>query len=112
MDQKGHFRSSPRPQASHPVTLHPKSGEEIVTFTRDVSKGGLFVVTNRAFAMGERLEVSLSSPSTWEPLRFCAEVCRVVKEGVEPGIGLRFVDMTDRQLVALIDLTVSHDFES
>jgi uncharacterized protein (TIGR02266 family) len=112
MTGKGHFRSSPRPQASHPVTLYLKSGKEIVAFTRDVSHGGLFVVTDQPFAMGESLEVALSSPSTWEPLRLRAEVCRVVPEGAEPGIGLRFVNMTDRQLTALIDLTLSHDFES
>ncbi len=112
MNEKGHFRSSPRPQASHPVTLHLKSGREIVAFTRDVSHGGLFVVTDRTFEMGECLDISLSSPSTWEPLRLRAEVCRVVSDGNEPGIGLRFIEMTDRQLTALIDLTVSHDFES
>jgi Tfp pilus assembly protein PilZ len=112
MAAKGHFRSSPRPQASHPVTLHLNNGMEIAAFTRDVSKGGLFVVTDRQFAMGEALDVSLSSPSTWEPLRLHAEVCRVVTDEAEPGVGLRFVRMTDRQLVALIDLTVSHDFES
>ena len=112
MAEKGHFRSSRRPQASHPVTLHLKSGKELVVFTRDVSHGGLFVVTAQSFRMGERLEVSLSSPSTWEPLRLSAEVCRVVSDGAEPGVGLRFIDMTDRQLTALIDLTVSHDFES
>ena len=111
MADQRHFRRSPRPQASHPVTLHLGDGTEISTYTKDISHGGLFVAVDRAFQMGEALDVSLSSPSTWEPLRLSAEVCRVIEEGPEQGIGLRFTRMTDRQLTALIDLTVSHDFE-
>ena len=112
MGKKGHFRRSPRPQASHPVTLHLADGSEISTYTKDVSQGGLFVAGECVLAPGDRLEVSLSSPSTWEPLRLSAEVCRVIAEGPEPGMGLKFVQMTDRQLTALIDLTQSLDFDS
>jgi uncharacterized protein (TIGR02266 family) len=113
MEKTGHFRSSPRPQASQPVTLHlPGVADPLVAYTRDVSTGGLFVLTDRRFAMGDTMEVSLSSPSTWEPLRLKAEVCRVVENEPDIGIGLRFIDMTDPQLVALIDFTTSLDFES
>ncbi len=108
---EGHFRSSKRPQATHPVTLHLTEKDPVEAYTRDVSRGGLFVYTTCPFALGDRIEVSLSSPSTWEPLRLKAEVCRIVKEAKERGVGLRFVEMTDRQLAALVDLTNSLDFE-
>ena len=112
MEKKGHFRRSPRPLASHPVILHLLDGSEISTYTKDVSRGGLFVAGEHSLPLGARLEVSLSSPSTWEPLRLTAEVCRIITKGPEPGMGLKFVEMTDRQLTALIDLTHSLDFES
>jgi uncharacterized protein (TIGR02266 family) len=112
MKKKAHFRSSPRPRTSHQVTLHLTDGKDITAFTKDVSKGGLFVTTAYTFAMGEKLEVSLFSPSTWEPLRLSAEVCRVEEGTDEPGVGLRFTALTDRQLAALISLTNSLDFES
>jgi Tfp pilus assembly protein PilZ len=108
MTDKKHFRSSPRPQTSHQVTLRRKDGSATVAFTRDVSTGGVFVETHDAFTMGESLDVELSSPTTWEPLVLKAEVRRVA----EGGIGLHFVGVTDAQLVALIDLTSSLDFES
>lgn len=112
MTKKAHFRSSPRPKISHRVTLRLADGREIAAFTKDVSKGGLFVTTSHSFDMGEKLEVSLSSPSTWEPLLLKAEVCRTAESGDEPGVGLRLIDLTDRQLAALIALTNSLDFES
>ena len=111
MVPKTHFRSAPRPQTSHEVTLRFSDGTEVSAFTKDVSRGGMFVPVRHPSAQGERLEVSLSSPSTWEPLRLSAEVCRVDKEP-EAGLGLRFVQLTDRQLAALIALTNSLDFES
>jgi uncharacterized protein (TIGR02266 family) len=112
MNSQGHFRSSPRPQATHLVTIYAEGMAPVEAFTRDVSNGGLFVFTPHPFAMGDRIEVSLSSPSTWDPIRLKAEVCRVVDEEPGRGIGLRFFDMTDRQLTALMDLTNSLDFES
>jgi uncharacterized protein (TIGR02266 family) len=112
MDEQGHFRSSPRPQATHFVTIHIEGKDSVEAYTRDVSNGGLFVFTSHPFVMGDRIEVSLSSPSTWEPLRLKAEICRVVEEEPGRGIGLRFVDMTDKQLASLLHLTNSLGYES
>jgi Tfp pilus assembly protein PilZ len=108
MTRKGHFRSSPRPQASYQVTMRRDDGACVVVFTRDVSTGGMFIETQELFQLGQKLEVELSSASTWEPLTLSAEVRRVAKGGV----GLHFVDVSDSQLVALINLTPSLDFES
>jgi hypothetical protein len=73
-----------------------------------VSTGGIFVETQESFAIGETLQVELISPSTWEPLTLRAEVRRV-EQG---GVGLFFIDISDADLVALIDLIASLDFES
>ncbi len=108
----GHFRSSKRPQSFHPVTIHIKDRDSVTAFTRDVSSGGVFILTDCSFSMGDRIEIELSSPSTWEPLRLDAEVCRIVDDCAENGIGVRFIGVTDKQLVALIDLISALDFES
>lgn len=108
MSENRHFRSSPRPQAVQKVTLRRPNGSTLVAFTRDVSTGGLFVETQETFEPGERIEVELTSPSTWNPLVLKADVRRVDAK----GIGIYFVDVSDTDLVALIDLTNSLDFES
>jgi len=116
MSRERHFRSSPRPQLTLQVTLRvpddPHKRSWVVT-TRDVSTGGIFVYTDAEFAPDALLEVDLATPSTWEPLTLKAKVCRVVTaaEG-KPGLGLKFVEVSDTELVALIHLTTSLDFES
>ena len=108
MSDPNHFRSSPRPQASQQVILHRNDSSTLVAFTRDVSTGGVFVETQETFTVGEPLRVELVSPSTWEPLTLRAEVRRI-----EPGgVGLLFVGVSDTDLVALINLISSLDFES
>ncbi len=107
-ENRGHFRSSPRPQASQQITLHRKGAPPLVAFTRDISTGGVFVETQESFTLGEPLQVELTSPSAWEPLVIRAEVRRIESTGV----GLLFVNLSDADLVALIDLTTSLDFES
>ena len=111
-----HFRSSPRPQVNHQVSLVRKTrpgDSPIVAFTRDISTGGIFVETDQDFEIGEKLTVILSSPTTWQPLTLSAEVCRMDagSEKKKRGVGLHFVDMADTELVALIELTTSLDFE-
>lgn len=116
MTKFGHFRSSPRPQVSHQVTLRRKSRPSdppIVAFTRDISTGGLFVETDQPFVLDEVLQISLHSPTTWEPLTLSAKVCRVEpgNKDKKAGVGLHFVDVSDTELVALIALITSLDFE-
>lgn len=108
MTEERHFRISPRPQASHRVAIRRGDASTLIAFTKNVSTGGMFVETQESFAMGESVDVELSSPSTWEPLRLRAEVRRITAD----GIGLRFSDVSDSDLVALIDLTSSLNFES
>ncbi len=117
MTDKPHFRSSPRPHIACKVTLYRpgwSSDSPIVAFTEDLSTGGLFAVTDEKLELGQRVEIVLSTPSTWEPLVLNAEVCRQkVRIDDDPGgVGLRFVDLTDIQVLALDDFMASLNFES
>ncbi len=116
MNEKRHFRSSPRPQVSCKVTLRRtdrSADKPIVTYTRDIGTGGLFAETDQSFEMDSSVDVVLSTPSTWEPLVLGAKVCRCqASAGGEPGgVGLRFIDMTDVQAIALDDFisTLGYD---
>jgi Tfp pilus assembly protein PilZ len=92
--------------------LENRSAAPIVTYTRDVGTGGLFVVTSEDLVVGERVEVILSTPSTWEPVTLQAEVCRYEgSEGGDPGgVGLRFVEPTEEETVALARFVASLDY--
>ncbi|MCP4678893.1 MAG: PilZ domain-containing protein [Deltaproteobacteria bacterium] len=116
MTEKRHFRSSPRPQISCKVTLHRakrSTDKPIVTYTRDIGTGGLFAETDQSFEMDDQVNVVLSTPSTWEPLVLGAKVCRcqASSEGETGGVGLRFVDMTDVQAIALADFIATLDYD-
>jgi uncharacterized protein (TIGR02266 family) len=115
MSETHHFRASRRPRVAVQVVvrrLDAPSAAPIVTYTRDVGTGGLFVVTSDDLVLGERVEVTLSTPSTWEPVALRAEVCRYGgSEGEEPGgVGLRFVDPTEEESVALARFVASLDY--
>jgi c-di-GMP-binding flagellar brake protein YcgR len=72
---------------------------------RDVSLGGIFLFTRELPApMGEELNVEIHLPSSTYVVRLRAEVVRSVesdKPGELLGVGLRFVDPTPEQRVAL-----------
>ena len=117
MTKERHFRSSPRPVASLQVVIKVQNTDPVTTLTvttRDVSTGGMFVYTDYPFKINDMVTLDLATLSTWEPLTLKGRVCRVVEgnDRQEPGIGLQFVDVSDTDLVALIHLTTSLDFES
>ena len=115
MSKPKHFRSQARPQVACKVILRRQDPLEdgLVSFTRDLGPGGLFAITDAIFEMGDRIQVELSTPSTWEPLTLDAQVCRIEEaEGGEPGgVAVQFVDMTDAQILALSDFIDSLEFE-
>jgi uncharacterized protein (TIGR02266 family) len=116
MSDTRHFRTSPRPQIACQVVLHRRAeiGEgPVVSYTEDLSQGGLFCVTDERLDPGERVTVVMSTPSTWEPLTLGAEVAwsRPAKGDEPAGVGLQFVELTPEQLVALTDFVASLDYE-
>lgn len=116
MSETRHFRKSPRPQITCQIVLHradPLSGGPIVSYTRDLSAGGLFVVTEEQLGKDERVTVVMSTPSTWEPLTLEAAVCwNRPAVGDDPaGVGLQFVELTPEQHVALTEFVASLDYE-
>lgn len=62
-------------------------------YTKNISKGGTFIKTNRPLPIGTEFVFKLLVPSLGKPLTIHGEVQRVVAEGDsdEPGMAIRFV---------------------
>lgn len=65
-------------------------------FTRNVSRGGLFVATSLDTAVGTPLKVRVIHPKTGEHFLLEAEV-RWRSSASEPGLGLEFVKLTEQR---------------
>lgn len=88
--------------------LHPAGGPSLHVQTVDLSRHGSFVRTPRPLPVGTAVHVALGRGQQRNPLVFAAEVVRVgtPREGRAPGLGLRFLGLTDIDealLRALID---------
>lgn len=69
-------------------------------YTKNISRGGTFVRTDRPLEVGTRFDFKLSIPALAEPLELTGEVRWVRHEG-EAGMGIQFVfeDEARRTLV-------------
>ncbi len=72
--------------------------------TGDLGLGGAFLSTTVALDLGSRVTVEIGSPFSWEPLRLVAEVRRVSALPMAAGLGVEFVELESRQVLALHDL--------
>ncbi len=86
----------------------------VISYTKDISTGGVFLVNTGNLQVGEQVKVILSTPSTWEPLSLIAEVCWSEPTTDEdlPGVGLKFATISDEQLITLSNFVSSLEFES
>jgi len=66
-------------------------------YTKNLSKGGMFIKTTRPLEIGSRCQFSLSLPALAEPVLLEGEVAWILgpqdaqKRGADPGMGIRFV---------------------
>jgi Tfp pilus assembly protein PilZ len=96
-----------RPGAPEPVNrLHARFAaslqvrartvdELIATYTRDISRGGTFLVTELSLAAGDKLHVELVHPDNGEGFALEGVVRRVVRDGV--GVEFRDLDEAKQQ---------------
>ncbi len=97
-------RSDPRISAQVEVTV---SGPHnfFTGFTQNLSKGGLFVATHQVFGIGTEFDIELTLER--KRITVTAKVCWVrentpfLPEGIEPGMGLSFVRISDEDLASI-----------
>ena len=110
MTQPHHFRNSARPQIAVKVEIISQSSSlRFETITKDVGTGGVFLVDDNGLQNGQKVEVVLSTPSTWNPLSLKAEVVWV-RPNI--GVGLQFEDLSEVQLLALANFVSTLDYKT
>jgi hypothetical protein len=95
------------------VVFLERSTSPLVAYTSDVGAGGLCLSYGEALRLGERVEVSLTTPSRWEPLVLRAEVAwqRAAEPGDPGEAGFAFVGTTEADAAALKDLISTLAFD-
>src|SRR3712207_6285942 len=73
--------------------------ERMVAVTENLSKGGIFVQTDRTFTPGQELGLALSFPGLMNPVQVVGTVAwvRPASEEAPGGVGIRVVRDQDRQ---------------
>lgn len=98
-------RASPR----FPLVLTVKylDAESVLDYTENLSATGLFVRTDRLFALGERTSLVVSFPQLLEPVELTVEVVRShPREGDQPGgVAVRVPDDLPDHRARLAEVT-------
>jgi type IV pilus assembly protein PilZ len=60
-------------------------------YTRDISKGGIFIKTDKPLAIGTEFEFEVSLPKQTDPIHLRGRVQWVEEKAGNKGMGIRFV---------------------
>ncbi len=92
-----------------PVSLavhYRTKGSFLMSYSLNLSKGGLFLETPNKLPLGTKLHVSFTVPGATEPIELESQVVWVreetSEEGFPPGLGLRF-NQLENSIGAVID---------
>ncbi|MBI3074145.1 MAG: DnaJ domain-containing protein, partial [Deltaproteobacteria bacterium] len=101
-------RFDDRTQVSLLVRLKfPRLEDFRYRYTKDISKGGIYLLANVARPIGTRIVVHLLPPGDDTGLELVGEVAYIVTpdqakaEGRSPGMGVRFIDLTSEKRRAI-----------
>lgn len=95
-------RAFPRVRVRIDSLVHTPEGQ-VRGQTLDLSAGGAFVTTARPVAVGTAVRLTMHRGDARNPLVLDAEVVRLggTREGRFPGLGLRFVGLTELEATLL-----------
>lgn len=102
-------RADIRCPASLKVTYESVS-EFITEYTKNVSRGGMFIATKRPHEIGSQVDLDLHVPGLDTPLKIKGEVVHAKQHNVpdeDAGIGVRFIDIQEESRLALLDFLKS-----
>ena len=81
----------------------------IDAYTKDISKGGIFIETDRFLPINTVVSVALALPDTDQDMRCIAQIVRVqdeVKSGQVKGMAMEFLDLSDER-IQFIEKTIA-----
>lgn len=92
-DRRQHPRASARLRVKFPsmeILQHD--------YSEDISRGGIFIQTQKPREVGERFILTLVHPRSNQELELLGEVVRVIHQevqtpGLTPGMGIKFIEM-------------------
>ena len=86
--------------------------EFITEYTKNVSKGGIFIYTKRHHDVNEIVDLSIIVPEIDKPLLIKGKVVHIKIQNVpdeEAGVGVKFIDIDPKSRNALIDFMKTHN---
>jgi len=93
-------RPQNRAQPRVPIELrvdYKKLNSFFADYTKNISKGGTFIKTDKPLAIGTRFLFRLTIPHREAPFEVLGEVVWSKTEPPEPGMGIRFIYEHDTQ---------------
>ncbi len=73
-------------------------------YTKNISKGGTFIKTNKPLETGTQFLFKLTIPRRDQPFELLGEVVWSKPEGDDPGMGIRFIYADDSQRTSFEDI--------
>ncbi len=92
--------SDARQHPRAPIELkvdYKKLNSFFADYTKNISKGGTFIRTQRALPVGTQFLFRLTIPAEAGPFELLGEVVWSRNDGEEPGMGIRFLYRDDLQ---------------
>ncbi len=89
-----------RTHARAPIELkvdYKKLNSFFADYTKNISKGGTFIKTQKPLPIGTRFVFKLTVPHRPAPFELLGEVVWATTEGAEAGMGIRFVYASESQ---------------
>jgi type IV pilus assembly protein PilZ len=101
IERTSEFTSRKEPRVNKSLSLSFKDRQSFVkAYTDNISKGGLFIMTERPLKEGEQFLLKLQVPDLPEPIKVNCEVSWVREqtdtEKWPPGMGVKFCKMTKK----------------
>jgi Tfp pilus assembly protein PilZ len=88
-----------RKPLSMPITYASES-RSYRNFIKDISLGGVFILTRTRFAVGQEVGVDLNNAVNGNPLKILGKVTRITPE----GIGVEFSPLNSDKKMAILSL--------
>ena len=103
--------ATPEPTSADPELGRRRHGRHVATFkirprslarlhemyTRDISRGGMFIVTDQLIPVGESIHVDVVHPDTHERFVLSCVVRRAISDPGRTGLGVEFIDMDEER---------------
>lgn len=96
--REGGARNENREHQRIPIQLrvdYRRTNGFLSDYTRNISRGGTFIVTDRPLAVGTLFRFTLTVPTPSQAFELIGEVIWARSGGDEPGMGIRFVYRSD-----------------